>query len=60
MCTQLALEVMCKRSKKEGRVPNFHEFSVKKFNVYRLSKKKTLMFKQYDLLDSIEQGAVMF
>jgi hypothetical protein len=26
MCAQLDLEVMCKRSKKEGRLPNFHEF----------------------------------
>jgi hypothetical protein len=26
MCVQLDLEMMCKRPKKEGRLPNFHEF----------------------------------
>jgi hypothetical protein len=26
MCAQLYVELICKRSKKEGRPPNFHEF----------------------------------
>jgi hypothetical protein len=26
MCAHLDLEVICKRLKKEGRIPNFHDF----------------------------------
>jgi hypothetical protein len=33
MCAQLDLKVILKRPKKEGILPNFHEFGVKKFIV---------------------------
>jgi hypothetical protein len=56
MCVQLDLEVICKKPKKEGRLSNFEEFHPQK----RPSKKKALMFECYDLVDSMEKGAIIF
>jgi hypothetical protein len=59
-CIQFDLEVMCTRSKQEKRLPNFHEFWGEEVHyIERASKKKILMFEHYNLVDPIEQGAVI-
>jgi hypothetical protein len=56
---QLDLEVMWKRSKNKGRLPNFHEFWNEEV-YYKNDLKKTLMFEHYNFVDSIEQGTIIF
>jgi hypothetical protein len=62
MCAQLDLKVMCKRSQKKKKKPsNFHEcWSEVHCKNYRgtkktkKTKKKTLMFECYNLVDPME------
>jgi hypothetical protein len=59
MCVQLDSKTMCKRSKKEGRPPNYCAFWNKEVHYTKHPSKKTLMFESYNLLDPIEQGVVI-
>ena len=61
MCVQFDLEVMCKIPKNEKRPSNFHIF-LSKVVPYRRKgppKKRTLMFKHYDLLNPMEQETII-
>jgi hypothetical protein len=40
MCVQLDFEVICKRPKKEGRLPNLHEFWNDEVHYKKNSKKE--------------------
>jgi hypothetical protein len=54
MCTQLDLEVMCKRPKKRKDHLIFINFGVKMFIVKKHPKNKTLMFECYNFIDPME------
>jgi hypothetical protein len=52
--------MMLKRSKNEGRPPNFCEFWSEELYYIETSKNKTLMFECYFFLDPMEGGVVIF
>jgi hypothetical protein len=58
---ELDLEVVCKRSIKDGRPPNFQEFWGGDVHCKRKPpKEKTLMFECYSLVPPVERGALIF
>jgi hypothetical protein len=57
MYVQLNLQLISKRSPKEETLSNFHEFWNDEF---QKKNKKTLMFEYYNLINPLEQGAVIF
>jgi hypothetical protein len=55
MCFQLDFKVICKKTKKEGRPFNFHEFWSEEVQCKKRPLKKIiLMFERYDLVDPME------
>jgi hypothetical protein len=60
MYAQVDLEVIYNRSKNEGRVFNFYEFWSEEVRYKKSPKKKTLVFKHFNLVDYMEQRVVIF
>jgi hypothetical protein len=60
MHTQFDLEEICKVPKKEGISSNFHEFWSGEVHYKERPQKKALMFKRHNLVDPMEQRAVIF
>jgi hypothetical protein len=54
------LEVICKRSKKEGRIFDLYEFWSEEVYCNKTPKQKTLMFEHYNLVDSKEKWGCNF
>ena len=60
MCAQLDFEVIFKRSQKEGRLANFHEFWSEEVHCKKDPQKKTLMFECWNLVDLMKSLAIIF
>jgi hypothetical protein len=59
-CAQLGLEVSYKRSKRKGKAFNFHKFWNKKVQWKKHTKKKTLVFENYNFMGFMEFEALIF